>query len=203
MSPDVSRVQVPRSTSRGGKGNVNHRRYPGESVSEISGNGFTLSRLVYGTNLRRTLVRALVMGLVLFAVLKFVFLPVRVAGLSMAPTYHSDQVNVVYRLAYMKGEPRRGDVVGVWPRKGGHRVLLMKRVVGLPGEMIGFRDGAVTVNGIPLSEPYVSYRSDWNVPAVLCGPDEYFVVGDNRSMDHHFHTMGRVERERIVGKMVL
>jgi signal peptidase I len=172
-------------------------------VSESRSKGLTLSRLVYGSSLKRTLVRALVLAVLVALVFKFVFIPVRVAGLSMAPTYQSNRVNVVNRLAYKRGGPQRGDVVGVWPREGSRSVLLMKRVVGLPGEQVGFRNGVVTIDGIPLQEPYVRYESDWNVGPVTCGMDEYFVVGDNRSMPFELHTLGCVPRKQIAGKMML
>lgn len=169
----------------------------------MQGRGLSLGRLVYGTNLRRTLIRAAVLGALVFVVFRFVFVAVRVDGSSMAPTYPSHGINFVNRLAYQKIEPQRGDVVGVWLREGSYSFLWMKRIVGLPGEAIGFENGRVTVNGVRLAEPYVRLPSDWNRDPVVCGPDEYYVVGDNRSMDIDSHRHGRVKRSLIAGKMVL
>jgi len=80
---------------------------------------------------------------------------------------------------------------------------LLKRVVGLPGERIGFSSGHVTVNGSAIEEPYRKLKSNWERQPVLLGPDEYFVVGDNRSMPIEDHTLGIAKRERILGKAML
>jgi signal peptidase I len=172
-------------------------------MNEPNGRRITLGRLVYGTSLRRTLVRSLVVVGVCLIATKFLFIPVRVEGGSMSPTYSDRGLNLVNRMAYKHAEPRRGDVVAIWLRENGFSVVLMKRVVGLPGELVGFRNGRVTVNGMVIEEPYVRFYSDWAQDPVLCGDDEYFVVGDNLSMPIEDHTLGRVKRGLIAGKMVL
>jgi len=154
-----------------------------------------------GRNPRFTLVRACVLAAVAIAVFKFILLPVRVTGGSMEPTYHDTRVNFINRLAYWHREPHRGDVVGI--RFAGHRVMLLKRVVGCPGELVGFQNGRVSINGEVLDEPYVKLPSDWSRTPVQLGPDEYFVVGDNRSMPMENHMFGIAKRERIIGKIVL
>lgn len=165
--------------------------------------GFTLRRLVYGTSFRRTLVRAAILAVVCLVVFKFVFIPARVDGGSMAPTYANHGLNLINRLAYLNKKPQRGDVVAIRLRETGHSVVLMKRVVGLPGEEIGFKDGRVAVNGVKLEEPYVRLPSDWSRAPVVCGPDEYFVVGDNRSMPMPDHWFGRAKARLIAGRMML
>src|SRR4051812_3823764 len=87
--------------------------------------------MVIGRNPRRTLVRILIMVVTCFVVSKFVLLPIRVEGISMLPTYKERGVNCINRLAYIFHEPRRGDVVAV--RLAGQHVMLLKRIVGLPG----------------------------------------------------------------------
>lgn len=172
-------------------------------MTEPSGKLSVLGRLVYGTSLRRTLFRALIVSALCLIAVKFVFIPVRVEGGSMSPTYSDRGLNLVNRMAYKRHAPRRGDVVAIWLRENGYSVVLMKRIVGLPGESIGFKGGYVTVNGVRIEEPYVRFGSDWNHEPVLCGPDEYFYVGDNRSMPMEDHTLGLVKRSMIAGKMVL
>ena len=118
----------------------------------------------------------------------------------MLPTYESGSFNLVNRLAYWHGEPSRGDVVAI--RLAGPSVLYVKRIVGLPGERLDVAEGLVRINGAPLVEPYVRHRRAWDVPEVTMGPGEYFVVGDNRGMRVGDHDFGRVDRARIVGKVV-
>jgi len=117
------------------------------------------------------------------------------------PTYQDGRVNFVNRLAYLFHEPRRGDVVSI--RLAGLHVMYMKRIVGLPGETVAFDDGHVLIDGRILDEPYVRRPCHWERKAVTLGPDQYFVVGDNRSMPIEDHTMGETRRERIVGKVLL
>ena len=159
-------------------------------------------RLVVGRRPRRTLVRLVVLvlaSLVLFFVLKFLLLPVRVTGISMAPNYRDGHVNFINKLAYRSHPPARGDVVGI--RFLGEQVLLLKRVVGLPGERIVIRQGIIEINGEPLAEPYLKLApAPWNEPEYRLTADEYFVVGDNRQMPGNQHTHGVADRNLIIGK---
>ena len=125
----------------------------------------------------------------------------------MDPTYRDHSVNFINRLAFLAREPKRGDVVGVrlTPPDGlaTPHIMYLKRIIGLPGESVAFAGGRVMINGQPLDEPYEKGPCDWNAPAVTLGPDEYFVVGDNRSMPREDHVFGRALRSRIVGKALL
>ena len=73
---------------------------------------------------------------------------------------------------------------------------------GLPGERVAFERGQLLVDGRPLAEPYVKERAPWNEAELELGPDEYFLVGDNRGMAPRDHTHGAFQRERIVGKIL-
>ena len=64
-------------------------------------------------------------------------------------------------------------------------------------------NGHLLINGRRLAEPYVKYSCDWEMDPIKLGSDQYFVVGDNRSMDIHDHKMGPAPRYRIVGKVLL
>jgi signal peptidase I len=84
----------------------------------------------------------------------------------------------------------------------GWRVVYVKRIVGLPGERLGFRDGILFVNGHAVEEPYVQQRANWNMNETTLSPGEFFVVGDNRGMRMAEHEFGRVRRERIAGPLL-
>ena len=178
-----------------------------------------LSIVVMGRNPKATLARDAVLIVTCFIVFKFILLPIRVEGISMLPTYQDRSVNFVNRLAYLWHEPQRRDVVGLRFSRavtntpaGIHQavslletphVMLLKRIVGLPGETVAFADGRVLINGEVLDEPYEKTPCDWNCPPVKLGPDEYFVVGDNRTMPWEDHVFGRAQRSQIVGKAIL
>jgi signal peptidase I len=149
---------------------------------------------------RATLVRVLAIIAAAVVVFGFVLLPVRLEGISMLPTYHSGAMNFANRLAYLWRLPARGDVVAI--RMAGLRVLYVKRIVGLPDERVEIAAGVVTINGQPLVEPAVALRAPWNVPAFTLGGAEYLVIGDNRSMAIENHDFGRVERDRIIGRLL-
>lgn len=157
--------------------------------------------MTIGRNPAVTLLRAVILGIVTVIIFKTTLLPIRVTGGSMLPNYADGRVNFIYRLSYRSHEPQRGDVVGV--RLAGPSIMFLKRVVGLPGEQIGFSGGYVTVNGKPLDEPYLRWPSSWEREPVQLGSDEYFVVGDNRTMPMEHHTFGVAKRERILGKLLL
>lgn len=172
----------------------------GTEAPEVREPGW-VRRVLIGRDPLRTLGRIVIWVLLIVLVRSYVLLPIRVEGVSMLPTYEENRINFVNCLAYRFHPPQRGDVVAI--RYAGRSVMLCKRIVGLPGETIAFRNGHVEINGQALDEPYVKRPCNWDQPPELIGIDEYYVVGDNRSMDFDQHTKGRAERVRIVGKLVL
>jgi signal peptidase I len=160
-----------------------------------------LRQLLIGRSLGRSLIRGLSIALVLLLGSWFVLVPVRAHGPSMTPTYGDEQLLLVNRLAYRFGrEIRRGDVVAI--TLSGGKAVLVKRIIALPGERIRIEDGQVLINDTPLDEPYCVYRLPWNVVETQLGPDEVFVIGDNRSMLERHHDFGRADRSRILGRLI-
>jgi signal peptidase I len=158
-------------------------------------------RVLIGSNPKWTLVRLAAWIIVILLVRNYVLLPIRVEGVSMLPTYKENGINFVNCLAYLFHPPERGDVVAI--RYSGRSIMLCKRIVGLPGEIIAFHRGHIFINGEILQEPYVKVRCNWEHAPKALGPDEYYVVGDNRSMDFEQHTQGAAARNRIVGRVLL
>jgi signal peptidase I len=176
-------------------------------ASESSSFGFWywLRVAVVGRRPKRTLARVAVLVVAAVVVFKFVLLPIRVGGISMEPTFHDRAVNFINRLAYVRGGPQRGDVVGILPSNDTNAAfpfLLLKRVVGLPGETISFSGGHVCVNGERQEEPYLKLPCQWNVPGRTLGTNEYYFVGDNRSMPPEQHVHGVADRSQIVGRVL-
>lgn len=161
-----------------------------------------LQVITVGRHPRTTLIRIAVLVVVCFVVFHYVLLPARVDGISMQPTYKNRAINLINQLAYVWHEPERGDVVAVRAWAGKH-MMLMKRIIGLPGETVSFNNGRVFINGQLLDEPYEKQPCDWTLPPIKLGPHEYFIVGDNRTMRWQDHYFGKVDRDRIVGKMLL
>ena len=163
-----------------------------------------LQVVLIGRNPVFTVVRIIIIVAVVFISRAYILEPIRIKGPSMLPTYREKGVNFVNRLAYRHSDPKRGDVVAI--RFAGPNVMLMKRVIGLPGETIEFRDGYVYINGTKLDEPYIdrtNYPTDWDMEPKKLGADQYYVVGDNRSMPKELHEEGVAARERIIGRILL
>lgn len=163
--------------------------------------GEWVQRILVGAHPRRTLIRVAILAALSFFVFKWVIFPMRIEGVSMEPTFESGSVHFLNHWAYLRHPPRRGDVVGI--EFTGMHVMLLKRIIGLPGERISIENGVVKINGRPLAEPYVKFpRAPWNRSSVLLGPNEYYVIGDNREMDQRAHTFGEVAQRRIAGKVL-
>jgi len=156
-----------------------------------------LPRWVAGANPKRTALRVVIMVALAVLVFRYVLLPVRGVGVSMEPTITEGDLLFVSRVTYRFRDPKRGDVVAV--RIAGQSVVLVKRIVALPGEQVDFRAGILHIDGAPLAEPYVKNRSDWNLTAGVLGGGEYFVVGDNRAMAMRLHELGAATRQRLIG----
>jgi len=157
-------------------------------------------RIIFGTSLRRTLIRASVLAVATFVVFKFLLLPVRISGISMEPTYRNGSINFINTLRYWRHTPDRGDVISI--RMAGRRVMLFKRIIGLPGERLSFANGTLLINGKVIPEPYLNGNCSWDMPEIIIGPNEFFVAGDNRGISMDEHTYGRVEYSRIVGEVL-
>jgi signal peptidase I len=157
----------------------------------------SLPRWIAGSNPRRTAIRILFLVAIAYVVFGYVLLPVRGVGISMEPTIDSGDLIFINRLGYRFREPRRGDIVAV--RLAGRSVVYVKRLLALPGDRISIDGGNLFVNGSMYTEPYARKRDDWVLPEVTLGSDDYFVLGDNRSMRMENHEMGTVPSARLIG----
>lgn len=144
--------------------------------------------------------------------------------ISMEPNFHEGQRVVVSqfgslvtpwladtayaadgRVAQLLG-PKRGQVVVFHPDAERQQDPLIKRVIGLPGETVEVRDGAVWVNGRRLDEPYLNGMVTTcygHCAPLTLGPDEYFVLGDNRPNSRDSRAFGAIHLDQIVGRVVL
>jgi len=145
------------------------------------------------------LVRVLVLIVVSVVLFTQVLIPLRIEGQSMEPTY-TNGFNCCWRGQYLFASPQRGDVVVI--RFAGNRVLLLKRIVALAGDTVAFQNGALLVNGQAVREPYVRFRSDWNLDPRVVEPGKVYVVGDNRGVPIAKHHFGQVDQQRIVGGLL-
>lgn len=125
-----------------------------------------------------------------------------VYGQSMEPTLHTHQRLVIEKISYHLHPPRRGDVVVLKLPEPATRDMLIKRVVGLPGETIEIRDGKVWIDGQTLTEQYVMQDAGANMPPRVVPPEHVFVLGDNRGASNDSRYFGPMPNAQIVGRAI-
>jgi len=142
-----------------------------------------------------------------FGISRFFLQSVEVVGVSMVPTLRDSNFYLLNRWAFQHSEPQRGDVVVI--RDPGDHGFSVKRVIALAGESVYFKNGRVYINGAELGEPYLSPSTHTFMESVAheqfitCGKDQYFVMGDNRSVSIDSRIYGPVQRPDILGPLVL
>ena len=136
-------------------------------------------------------------------IIVFLYQPVKVEGTSMAPLL-SDQERIFINKFVYRFEPiSRGDVVVFWYPLDRSKSFI-KRVIGLPGETVEIRQGALFVNGKAVPEPYVppQYEDLSDFGPVRVPADSYFVMGDHRISSNDSRVFGPVSSRYIYGRAV-
>lgn len=123
---------------------------------------------------------------------------------SMVPTLEAGDRVLAAKFAYRLSEPRRGDIV-VFEGAGSSEGPTIKRLVGVPGDVVSIKDGVLFVNGERKQESYVNYRlTDANFFGPAKVPeDSFFVMGDNRSDSRDSRWFGPVPEKDLLGKVLL
>ena len=136
-------------------------------------------------------------------IITFLYQPVRVEGTSMLPRLEDHDRLFINKFVYRFSAIERGDVVVFhYPRDPEKSYI--KRVIAVPGDRIRIDRGQVWLDGRRLHEPYVPamYEDSRSMPEMVVPDDEYFVMGDHRSISSDSREFGPVERALIYGKAV-
>ncbi len=172
---------------------------PGEPAAPQAG----VSRLGGGLRQARLLGCVVIFSLLTYLLLShFVLMAVEVQGASMSPTLIDGQRYLLYRWTYLVRPPRKGEIVVIKdPEDHG---LSVKRIVGLPDELVEMRTDGLYVNGAKIPEPYLVSKytlAPHNQPTkpLRLPKDGYFVLGDNRYRSADSRIYGAVPRGNILG----
>lgn len=125
---------------------------------------------------------------------------------SMNPTFLTDDLLLIDKLAYKDSLPQRGDIILFHPTKElatkGYKNPFIKRVVGLPEEIIEIKDGMIYINDESLEEDYIRKRPVYEHKTRQISKGYYFVLGDHPSNRYDSHYWEYVPEELIIGKVV-
>ncbi|NEQ53343.1 MAG: signal peptidase I [Leptolyngbya sp. SIO3F4] len=131
---------------------------------------------------------------------------------SMKPTLQVNDRLVIEKLSYRFQEPQRGDIVVFWPPSeivpaGQKKDAFIKRIVGLPGDVVEVTEGTVLVNGKVQDESYIHTPPTYEQDPLTIPAGNYFVLGDNRnaSYDSHAWDIAKpfVPEDQIIGKAIV
>jgi signal peptidase I len=148
--------------------------------------------------------------IIVFVVRTYIAQPFIVDGESSSPNFHTGHYLIIDELSYRFKEPARGDVIVLrYPLQPSR--FFLKRIIGLPGDRVAISDGKIHIYnaanpaGYVLDEPY---EKQVTFPAgpykdVTLAPEQYFVMGDNRSGSDDSRMWGILPRNDIVGHVVL
>lgn len=147
------------------------------------------------------IIETLALAALLFLGINAISARVRVDGFSMLPTLEDGEFVLVSKINYQLGNVERGDII-VFHFPIDPEQELIKRVIGLPGDVVSVQNGAVAVNGQSLEETYIAaapaYSGEWVVP-----DGHLFVLGDNRNDSSDSHSWGYLPFDKVVGKAVI
>jgi signal peptidase I len=126
---------------------------------------------------------------------------------SMTPTLQVGDRLILEKVSYFFHAPQRGDIIvfKAPPELKTQNIHddFVKRIIGLPGEVVMVKHGQVYVNGSAIAEPYIQASPTYNYGPVTVPDDQYFVLGDNRNHSYDSHFWGFVPRQNIIGHATL
>jgi len=148
----------------------------------------------------RETLETVVLAVVIFLLIRVAVQNYRIEGSSMEPNFHNGEYLLVNKLAYRLGEYQRGDVI-VFKYPGDTTKDYIKRVIGLPGDVVEIREGVLYVNEQMVDEPYATMPMNFlNEPPRIVEAGTLYVMGDNRPASSDTRDWGLLSQDLVIGQ---
>jgi signal peptidase I len=169
-------------------------------------------------------IKAIVLAVIISLIIRgFVFETVLVEGSSMENTFTTGDRLILYKLGYYFSPPAKGDIIVIQISEGAFskfpllnkmpfvkkalpdlsEIDYIKRVIGVPGDIVEFKEGAVYVNGEKLNEQYAKGPTYCEKEKIEVEEHKVFVLGDNRLDSKDSREIGLIDFDKIRGKVIL
>jgi signal peptidase I len=152
------------------------------------------------TRFIREVVETIALTLLILLVISFAMQSFRTDGESMSPSFQNGEYVLVDKVLYLFRQPQRGDIIVFHYPLDPHEVFI-KRIVGVPGDAIRTTITTVTVDGQLIHEPYISMSLNYANQTWKLGPNQFFVMGDNRGNSLDSRIWGPLDRSYIIGEV--
>jgi len=153
----------------------------------------------------REVIETIVLTVLMFLIIRFAVQNFNIDGMSMEPNLHNKELILVDKWTYLFHPPDRGDVI-VFVAPPDPTQDYIKRVIGLPGDVITIQNTTVIVDGTTLKETYIDPARQGNpyaykvISNMVVPANDYFVLGDNRAGSSDSRDWGFVPRKNIIGR---
>lgn len=140
--------------------------------------------------------------IIILLVIVYVIAMQQVVGPSMQPTLNDGNIVLLNKAFYNFFDVKRYDIISF---EYADTKYLVKRVIGLPGEMVEYKDGVLLINGKAIDDEYAKITDDFSLSKFnisVIPDDQYLVLGDNRTNSLDGRKIGLISKDKIIGKVV-
>src|SRR5215467_8028483 len=156
----------------------------------------------------REIIETIILTGLMFLVIRFAVQNYYVEGVSMEPNLHNQERILIDKWTYLFHPPTRGDII-IFIAPDDHTQDYVKRIIGIPGDVVSVNNTTIIVDGVTLQETYIDPRRQGNpyeykqISNLVVPPNHYFVLGDNRVISSDSRNWGFVPRANIIGRAAI
>lgn len=162
---------------------------------------FNIRKIFYAEGIVFELTRGIIFLILILIIINFFIATIFVVqGASMQPNFKTGDVVLINKISYLVGKPQRGDIVALKFPGDPEKQKYIKRLIGLPGEILEIKNSQIFINGKLLLEPYNFCLPVLPDMKTIIGNDEFFFIGDNRPNSNDSRSWGTARKNDLIGK---